>query len=379
VNLLPWRRSRALTADPSLPQTVLGAMREDRERFAALDGVRALIYWPHGFGDWVHLGAIAPLLESSNTYAITRFGDDYVALMEGSRYFTPLLSGVRAIGDGGDRGAAHFGLTLHGCNGGRATLALPPPLDEAVMRFAPEVLLWTDYPETEGRTPYPFHTKARNLARLLVQRERLGLFDLSQPLLSTIDFAAPLAVQQRVDERLAALAPPGTRLCIVSRSGASAARKTWSDENGARALVASLRAGDARWRAVSMDEDALGDGSAGFRALFGEIDEPFARLYKALLARAALLVGVPSGPLHAAMAHGGIPIVGLWRAHHPDWYDEPNGQAIHLVGRYVRDRGFHRRPATRTKPPSLHHRIAYLDDEEIPVALVAEAAKTVTS
>jgi hypothetical protein len=379
LKLLRWRKAWGPAADPALPQTVLGAMREDRERFAALDGVRTLIYWPHGFGDWVHLGAIAPLLEASNAYAITRFGDDYVSLMEGNRFVTPLFSGVRAIGDGGDRGARHFGLALGRCNGGRATLALPPPLDEAVMSFAPEVLLWTDYPETEGRTAYPFHTKARNLARLLVRPERLQRFDLSQPLLSTIDFAAPRDVQRRLDDRLAALAPPGTRLCIISRSGASAARKSWGDDASARALVASLQAHDARWRVVSMDEETLGAGCAGFRSLFGDLDEPFARAYKALLARAGLVIGVPAGPLHAAMAHGGIPVVGLWRAHHPDWYDEPNPRAVHLVGRYVRDRGFHRRPATRTKPPSLQHRIVYRDGVEIPSETVAETAKEITS
>jgi hypothetical protein len=378
LKLLPWRRPRAPEADPALPQTVLGAMREDRDRFAALEGVRALIYWPHGFGDWVHLGAIAPLLETSNSYAITRFGDDYVSLMESNRYLTPLLSGVRTLSDGSERGARDFGLTLRACNGGRAALSLPPPLDEALMRFAPEVLLWTDYPETEGRTAYPFHTKARNLARLLVRRERLACFDLSQPLVSTIDFAAPRDVQRRLDERLATFAPGGTRLCILSRAGASAARKRWGDDATALELVARLRADDARWRVVSMDDDALGNGTAGFRALFAEVDEPFARLYKALLARADLVIGVPAGPLHAAMARGGIPTVGLWRAHHPDWYDEPNARAIHLVGRYVRDRGFHRRPATRTKPPSLQHRLVYLDGVEIPVETIVETAKQLT-
>jgi hypothetical protein len=374
-----WRKSRPSGVDPDLPQTVLGAMREDRKRFAALNDVRALIYWPHGFGDWVHLSVIAPLLESSNTYAVTRFGDDYVTLMEGNRHLAPLLSGVRAIGDGTNRGARHLGLQLRSCNGGKAMLSLPPPLDEAVMCFAPEVLLWTDYPETEGRTAYPFHTKARNLARLLVQPERLLQFDLSQPLLSTIDFAAPREVQRRVDERIAALAPPGTRVCILLRGGASAVRKNWGDEARARAAVTSLQRHDARWRVVSMDDEALGDGCAGFGELFADIDEPFARLYKALLARAGLVIGVPAGPFHAAMSHGGIPIVGLWRAHHPDWYDEPNPHAVHLVGRYVRDRGFDRRPATRTKPPSLQHRIAYLDDDEIAVDSVMEAVKAVIS
>ena len=112
-----------------------------------------------------------------------------------------------------------------------------------------------------------------------------------------------------------------------------------------------------------MDDEHLGEGATGFRALFGDLDEPFARLYKALRARIDLFVGIPAGPLHFTMARGGVPTIGLWLAHHPDWYDEPNPDAIHLIGRYVRDRGFDRRPATTTKPPSLHHRLCYLDTE----------------
>lgn len=360
-------------ADPSLPRTVLGAMREDRQRFAELRGARVLIYWPHGLGDWVHFSAIAPLLEQTNAYAITRFGDDYVSVMEGNRFFTPLLSGVRGPSDGAERGAAHFGLTLRECNGRRVSLALPSPLDEELAGFEPEALLWTDYPETEGRTAYPFHTKARNLARLLVRRERLQGFDLSRPLSSTIDFSVSDDVRRRVDERLARFAPPGSRIALVSRAGVTAARKNWGDGSEFVEVAATLAQRDPRWRFISMDEEKPHPAVAGFRALFGEVDEPFARVLKALLARIDLTIAVPAGPLHVAMSRAGIPIVGLWLAHHPDWYDEPNPNAVHLVGRYVRDRGFDRRPATVTKPQSLAHRIEYLDTLHVPAAAVLAA------
>ena len=77
------------------------------------------------------------------------------------------------------------------------------------------------------------------------------------------------------------------------------------------------------------------------------------------------------------MARGGVPIVGLWLAHHPDWYDEPNPAALHLVGRYVRDRGFDRRPATTSKPSSLQHRLVYLDTLGVSPAVAIEAASAV--
>jgi hypothetical protein len=74
------------------------------------------------------------------------------------------------------------------------------------------------------------------------------------------------------------------------------------------------------------------------------------------------------------LARGGVPVIGLWVAHHPDWYDEPNVNAIHVVGRYVRDRGFDRRVATTSKPASLRHRLCYLDTVTIGAEPVIDAA-----
>ena len=353
----------------------LVAMREDRGRFAALRDRRILIYWPHGLGDWVHFGFIAPLLEPSNAYAITRFGDDYVTLMEGNGIVVPILSDVRAPTDGSECGARHLGMTQRRCNGGNVRLELPEPIAKGLRSFAPDALLWTDYPETEGNTRYPFHTKARNLARLLVPAQRLASFDLSVPLKNSIDFAPDPEAARLVDERLAAFASPQHRLGVISRSGVTAARKNWGDGTEARAFVTGMRAGVRGWRFISMDDEDLGPGVAGFRELFANVDRPFAHLYKALAQRIDLFVGIPAGPLHFTLARGGVPTVGIWTAHHPDWYDEPNPAAIHLVGRYVRDRGFDRRPASATKPASLRHRLEYLDSHAIPAEAAMEAAR----
>jgi hypothetical protein len=366
------RRRAGATVSASLR---VRAVREDRGRFAALRDARILIYWPHGLGDWVHFGAVLPLLEPSNAYAITRFGDDYVSLMEDNALVRALFSGTRVPGDGSERGARHLGLNLRRCDGRIVTLNVPAPLDDGVTQFDPEVVLWTDYPETEGRTAYPFHTKARNLARMLVRPERLAAFDLSVPLRNAVEFVAPEATRRLAEERLAQLAPPGTPLCVVSRTGLTASRKNWGDGAEARGFVAAMRASSPRWRFVSMDEERLGEGVAGFRELFAGLTEPFARLYEALAARTSLFVGIPAGPLHLTMARGGVPTIGLWLAHHPDWYDEPNPNAIHIVGRYVRERGFDRRPASTTKPPSLAHRLRYLDSRSIGSDVVAETAR----
>jgi ADP-heptose:LPS heptosyltransferase len=365
-------RRRTGSVSLELPFVFESAMREDRERFARLRNERVLLYWPHGLGDWVHLGVLAPLLEPSNRYAVTRAGDDYVAMLDGQTLLQPLYGGTLAPSDRLNGEPAHWGLRQGSLRGNSVTAKLAPSFEPTVRAFDPTALLWTDYPETEGRTAYPYHTKMRNLARLLVGPGRLAGFDLSQPLPNALDFAAPAAVQRALDERLAAFAPPGTRIVILSRAGVSAPRKNWESAQAER-FVRELRRYDSRWRIVSMDGDDF-EATAGFRRLFGDLEAPFAATFEALLQRSELLIGVPAGPFHVAMASNAVAVVGIWRAHHPDWYDEPNARAAHIVGSIVRDRRFHLRPATATKPPSLRHRLSYLDTEEIPADAVLQAA-----
>lgn len=354
-------------------------MREDRGRFATLRNERVFMYWPHGLGDWVHLAAILPLFDPSNAYAIARFGDDYSSVLEGNAHVRVLPSGARALGDGSAQGAKHLGLVLGRLDGRPQDLDVPEPLAHALADFQPSVALWTDYPETEGRTAFPFHTKARNLARLLVSRQRLESFDLSRPLPTTLDTAIAPALQGAIDERLRNFAPPGTKRYVLSRAGFTAERKNW-DVAEARAFVRMVQRENPQARIVAMEDPAFGDDSAwpgreivaGYRELFHDVDAPFAKALFALLARADGLVGIPAGPLHVAMACGGFPIVGLWLAHLPEWYDEPNPDAVHLIGSAVRERGFDRRPATTTLPEHWHRK-RILDSRTIPADVVVEA------
>ena len=202
-------------------------------------------------------------------------------------------------------------------------------------------------------------------------------FDLAAPLRNAIDFRAPSATQQRIDERLARFAQPAGRLGVISRSGITAARKNWGDGSEARAFVAAMRRASKRL-AVHID------GRRRSRRRRCRIPLALRRPRRALC---ATLQGAyttrrsvrrhPRRPVTLHDGRGGIPTVGLWIAHHPDWYDEPNPDAIHLIGRYVRDQAFERRPATTTKPPSLQHRLIYLDAYGIAAGDVAEAARLV--
>ena len=89
----------------------------------------------------------------------------------------------------------HFDLTLRRCTPARPRSNTGAARSGGV-RIRPDALFWSDYPETEGRTAFPFHTKARNLARLLVGRDRLTAFDLAAPLPNSIDFSAPPETQR---------------------------------------------------------------------------------------------------------------------------------------------------------------------------------------
>ncbi len=364
---------------PELPYTVLPAYNERRDRFARLRGERVAIYWPHGFGDWVHFGLVAPMLSPENAYAIFRLGDDYSALFFGEQPIAALPSGIRAVADGSALGALHLGLNWKRLSGKRERVALPGALPGAFADFAPTALLYSDYPEPEGRLAFPFHTKARALARCLVEEARLARFDLARPLPQALRFAVSPQLQRRFDDVLARYIAPQDRLLLVATSGHTEPAKAWPCED-ARAFVELIATSAPRTRVLLLD--ALGDPNDGwierwnvlsFRAIAAELDEPFAELFLALLARLHAFVGVPAGPLHAVAARGGIPLVGLWFAHYPTWYDEPNPLALHLVGARPIARGFHLRPASTTLPASLEHRIEAVGTERISPERVFEA------
>ena len=356
---------------PTIPSTVLPAYNERSGRFARLRGERIAIYWPHGFGDWIHFGTIAPMLSPENAYAIFRLGDDYSALFCGEQPVGAFPSGIRTLVDGSALGAPHLGLNWKRLSGKRERVALPGELPQAFADFAPTALLYSDYPEPEGRLAFPFHTKARALARCLVDEARLARFDLARPLPQALRFTVSAAVQRRFDDALARYIAPQERLLLVAISGHTFPGKTWPSED-ARAFVELVGKHDPRIRVLLLD--ALGDPNDGwhqrrnvisFRSLVAEFEEPFAVLFLALMARLHACVGVPSGPLHAVAARGGIPLVGLWFAHYPTWYDEPNPLALHLVGAGPIARGLHLRPASTTLPTSLEYRIEAVETERI--------------
>lgn len=322
--------------------------------FARLRERRVLIYWPHGLGDFVHFGHVVPMLEPSNEYFITRYGDDFVHLYDGAEGIAPLYSGAMPIGDGGALGARHLGIDFRRIRNREEDVTIAEPLRSRVVEHGIDAILYTDYPECEGRTRFPFHTKARALARELVLPERLAQFDLSHPLGNALRFDVPPDARARIEERIRTLAGPGERLYVISPGGHTNVEKTWPQAD-VNTFVALLEQRDASARAFVVNERNVAE-------RFGDLQLPFAYVLVTLLRAAHAFVGVPSGPLHAAIALGASPVVGIWLSRYPDWYDEPHPNVTHLVGPIPYKKRYDRRIGSTSLPPTLHHDIVAFRD-----------------
>jgi hypothetical protein len=336
------------------------------EAFSGLRGRRVLIYWPHGFGDFVHLSYIVPMLEPSNRYFVTRFGDDYVHLYDESSV-TPIFSGQIELGTGAAFGAPeHFGLHEDRIPNGVAPMFVPEPMRARIVDAGIDTVLYSKYPEVTGRHPFPWQTKARYAIGKLVAPERLAQFDLSQPLRSMLPFKAPSRARAVVEERLRSFVKLGDRLYVIAAGGHTQPDKIWPEAH-VQEFVRLLRRHDPKARVLAIDErrsDTIGrepDLAPTVADVFdGAIDVPFAHLATTLIRASHAFVGVASGPLHCALSIGERPVVGIWLSHWPEFYDEPSPTAIHLVGPNVYRNRLDRRVGAVTKAqraPNLSYRI----------------------
>jgi hypothetical protein len=365
----------------------------DRGDFASVRKENVLIYWPHGFGDLVGLGYVLPLLEPSNRYWITRFGDDYLSVMDGSEYVTPVfVGGPPAVlaGDGDSLRNRHLGLVYNDIDGGKRSVSLPLSIYEACRANNITTLLWTSYPETWGHRAYPYHSKARNLARYIAPRASAPVLESGIPLINGINFDIASWIVRWVEARLKNFAGFGGRkLCIIARNGYTCTGKNWGhrwredlpprqqrEAEECRQFMRLLLKKDRRWIFLSM-EDRLFDGDHTVRSkatncfsyaeLFGTASHdsiPFGIIMKALVKLASLSIGVPTGPFHLSMAKRDLPTVGIWIQHSPVWYDEPKECSIHLLGSEA-GKGPHCAPESISGSNGLSHRTLIQDSRII--------------
>jgi hypothetical protein len=373
--------------------------------FTRVRDSRVLIYFRHGFGDWATLSYILPLLDQSNRYWITRFGDDYTSVMENSRFVTPLYLGSNSImcDDGGLYSNRHFGIDLGSMDGTCKVVNLPLSLYDACAENGISALLHLSYPEVHGLSRYPFHTKARYMLPYLVARGRLDMDALKQPLTTAIDFTVEPWIANWVSSRLRNFGGFGDRkLCIISRNGYSVLGKNWGHKwredlapgkrregEECRDFMRLMLRKDPHWMFLVM-EDIMFQGddtlrseelhAYSFAELFGAVGAaffPFGIVIKALLNMAHLSIGVPTGPYHLSMVKCELPTVGVWLEHLPCWYDEPRPNSMHLISRDVLDRGLDRRFGSFTDRGGLHFPTRRVDTRIITGEQVFEAVEAV--
>ena len=367
----------------------LRVVTHDRGNFQSIRDSNVLIYWPHGFGDWVQFAYLLPLLDRSNRYWMTRFGDDNTAVMENHEFVTPVYLGANSThcADGGDFGNRHFGIEYAQADGSELTLDLPASLYELCRANHIDFMLWSAFPESAGCVLYPFHSKARNLIPYLVAPERIQGATLSRPLPSSISFAVPACITRLVESRLRNFAGFGPRkMCIVGRNGYTSVGKNWGhlwredlepdrrrEGEECRDFIKLLLRKDSGWMFL-VAEDKLFQGDHTIRAsdcntysyaeLFGTPDTPalpFGLVMKVLANLADLCVGVPAAPYHFCLAKPGLPTVGIWMEHLPSWFDEPKTASLHLVSRNLRDCQLDRRPGSFTCNADLEFRLTWMD------------------
>lgn len=371
----------------------------DRGGFAALKDERVLLYWPHGFGDWVQFSAMLPFLEDSNRYWITRFGDDSVSLMEGHRIAAPIYLGTKSphCEDGGAFGNRHFGLKYESICGTEARLRVPLSLYEVIRKNQITSMLWTWYPETHGFHAPPFHTKARAITRTLAR----GLPpEFAKPLPSTLCMIGEPLIMQIVEARLKSRCGFGERrLCLIGRNGYTSVGKNWGhlyredlpegrrcEGQECREFIQLMLKKSCHWCFLLMEDRNFADSikdpalnTFAFSDLFGEPENsvaPFGQIMKCLSGFASLCVGVPAGPYHFAAQVPTLPTIGIWIEHLPSWYDEPREGLVHVIGRCAADRVSETQPSgSFLSLGAFHFRALTLETRYVPGPAVLDAAE----
>ncbi len=361
--------------------------RHNDERFKSLKDANVLIYWPHGVGDFVFLGYVLPLLEPTNRYWVTRFGDDFVSVMEGSESITPIYTGVIKAGDGRKLCNQHFGAEHEQLNGDDQDLKFPLSFHQTLTKNRIDAFFWTSFPETYGHSSYPFHSKARGLIPQMVEDVASCSARLGAPLRNCISWTLDAWIQRWVENRLATFAGFGRRkLCLIGRNGYTNIEKNWGhlwredmprgkqvEGEECRDFMRLLLKKDPRWLFLSV-EDRHFEGQHTLKSkdlnaftyaeLFGCGEEPrlpFGLVMKALINIADLAVGVPTGVLFLCLLKKDLPTVGIWTAHLPSWYTEPGQSAIHVISRNIADQGLDRRPGSFQDKAGLHFRLLKVD------------------
>ena len=124
--------SVATASSGPLTRYRLPVYTHERGAFNGVRDAKVLIYFPHGLGDRAQFARVLPMLEPSNRYWMTRYGDDCIALVDRCTGAQPVYLGVNGTqnGDGAAFENRHFGLEYTRLDGSPRDVVLPDSLLE---------------------------------------------------------------------------------------------------------------------------------------------------------------------------------------------------------------------------------------------------------
>lgn len=361
-----------------------------------------VFYFAHGLGDFVMFNNIVPFLNcNNNKLYITRAGDDYIALQEGSEILRPLYTGINttAVNDGATLGSHHFQIAASKNKQLKITPAMKKELERiSCTHFCVEHF----YERHGGHYSPPYHSKPRMLlhtfSKQLTTEEKLQL---NQPLPSAVYTGPNPLIDHLVDLRLRAFTPHSddTKIIVITRYGATSCGKNWGhlfrsaaypkEGDEARHFIDICRAKNSNTVFISMEhreiapKDSIVDhskNSFSFAELFSplthnEFAVPYAVLLMALFRKAAVHVGCATGASGVATLFNNLRNILVWPELFPSWYFEPTDNTINVIG----SNNILSRKSCRNSFDSwadLHYNNVYVDTPHIPANIVFELVES---
>ena len=190
------------------------------------------------------------------------------------------------------------------------------------------------------------------------------------------------------------------KLCLIGRTGYTATGKNWGhrwreempdgkriEGEECRDFMRLMIKKDRKWCFLIMEDGLfVGDNTLrdvglnafSYAELFGVVGSgslPFGLVLKSLVNFADLMVGVPAGPFHLAMAKSELPTIGIWTEHFPSWYDEPKAASVHIISKNVVEQHLDVRPGSFVEKEDLRFRLIHTETRVIEGEQVLNAAE----
>jgi hypothetical protein len=349
-----------------------------------------VIYFPHGLGDWVMFNNIARFFTcNNNKIYITRFGDDYVSLQDGSPYLHPVYTGINNVhcNDGADYARHHFHFHLPD-SPIKTTVAMAEKLREIKCTH----ICFSGFPEVGGGSRGPlFHSKPRAIMRALYSQLTAAEQDaLRRPLSSAVNTHANSFITALVATSLRNFTPydANTKLVVITRYGLTSIGKNWghlfrsgkypNEGDECREFIAICRRKNPNTIFVSMEHEGVVGASSlvdhannvfSFSELFnnkkfGNFSAPFTAVLAALLRLTDIHVGCPTGASGVATLFPNVRNILLWLELFPSWYFEPTNNTLNVISKNQLERR-RNQPGSFDAAGEIIYKNVYTDTENI--------------